>query len=184
MATLLRAIGTATLLVLVYYTLPFDGRLDGARLLLLPIGLCGVFVLIWYEVAAIISSPTPRARAIEVLATVVPLFLIVFASTYYLMARNNAAAFSVISTRTDSLYFTVTVFTTVGFGDIVPVSETARVIVMIQMVGDLVLIGVGVRILSGAVRLGMGRRSQEHPGLPPDPLQLGEDTGRDVTPHG
>jgi len=101
------------------------------------------------------------------------------------MARNNAAAFSVISTRTDSLYFTVTVFTTVGFGDIVPVSETARVVVMIQMVGDLVLIGAGVRILSGAIRLGVGRRSQEHPDRPADPLQLsGEDTGRDVTPHG
>lgn len=182
---MLRSIGIATLLVVVYYTLPFDGRLDGARLLLLPIGLCGVCVLIWYEIAAIIRSETPRARAIEVLATVVPLFVIIFASTYYLMARQNAAAFSVISTRTDSLYFTVTVFATVGFGDIVPVSETARVIVMIQMVGDLVLIGAGVRLLSGAVRLGVGRRSQEHPDRPADPLQLsGEDTSRDVTPHG
>ena len=28
-------------------------------------------------------------------------------------------------TRTDALYFVVTVFATVGFGDITPVSETA-----------------------------------------------------------
>jgi hypothetical protein len=184
MGAVLRATGIATMLVVVYYTLPFDGRLDGPGLLLLPIGLCGLCVLTWYAVASIIRSPTPRARAIEVLATVVPLFVILFASTYYVMTKHNTASFSTISDRTDSLYFTVTVFSTVGFGDIVPISQPARILVTIQMVGDLVLIGAGVRILSGAVRLGMGRRSRDAD-RPAEPWELsGEDGGRDVTPHG
>ena len=176
MTTLLRATATTTVLVVVYYTLPFDGRLDGPGLFLLPLGLVGFCLLTWHEIASVVRSPTPRARAVEVLAIVVPLFVILFASTYYIMSKQNAAAFAAtISNRTDSLYFTVTVFATVGFGDIVPVSQPARVLVTIQMVGDLVLIGAGVRVLSGAIRLGFGRQSREagsdKVGRPPDSLE-------------
>jgi hypothetical protein len=42
-------------------------------------------------------------------------------------------------TRTDALYFTVTVFPTVGFGDITARSETARIVVTGQMIADLVI---------------------------------------------
>ena len=53
---------------------------------------------------------------------IVPLFLLLFASTYFLMERASAASFTQPLTRTDALYFTVTVFSTVGFGDISPKS--------------------------------------------------------------
>ncbi len=76
------------------------------------------------------------------------------------MERNSAASFTEPMTRTDALYFTVTVFTTVGFGDISPKSETARVVLMVQMFADLALLGTGVRVLFGAVQRGRERRSQ------------------------
>jgi hypothetical protein len=161
MTTLLRAVATAAALVVLYYTLPFDGRLGGSDLLVLPFGLCVFVVLTGYEMRGIVRSPTPRARAIQVLATVVPFFVILYASTYYLMSRQSAGEFSATLTRTDALYFTVTVISTVGFGDIVPASEAARVVVMTQMIGDLVLIGAGLRLLTGAVRLGVERRTRE-----------------------
>jgi hypothetical protein len=50
------------------------------------------------------------------------------------------------------LYFTVTVFATVGFGDIVGVSQTARTVSMIQMVAGLVLVGLIARVMLGAVQ--------------------------------
>ena len=62
-------------------------------------------------------------------------------------------------TRTDALYFSVTVFSTVGFGDIAAKSETARVVLIVQMLGDLALLGAGARVLLGAVRRGQQRRS-------------------------
>jgi hypothetical protein len=155
---LLRASATATALVVAYYTLPFDGNLEGASLLVLPLSLFGFCVFAVYEMRAIIRSDSPGMRAVQVLATVVPLFVVLFASTYYVMTKQNPAAFSSRLTRTDSLYFTVTVLSTVGFGDLVPVTETARVIVMTQMIGDLILIGAGVRVLTGAVRIGIERR--------------------------
>jgi voltage-gated potassium channel len=63
-------------------------------------------------------------------------------------------------TRTDSLYFTVTVFATVGFGDINPTSQAARVLVTVQMILDLLVLGLGIRVFTSAVQF--GRRSTDN----------------------
>jgi hypothetical protein len=77
-------------------------------------------------VRAIIRARYPALRTVEALAATVPLFLLLFASAYFTMARTNPASFSTHSlTRTDALYFTVTAFSTVGFGDITAVSQPA-----------------------------------------------------------
>ena len=103
---------------------------------------------------------------------ILPLYLLVFASAYYVMERASAANFSQPLTRTDALYFAVTVFSTVGFGDITPKSEPARIVLIVQMLGDLAVLGAGVRILLGAVRLGRQRRTGTGDGadstVPPD----------------
>ncbi|WP_232212844.1 ion channel [Saccharomonospora saliphila] len=80
-----------------------------------------------------------------------PLLLVVFASTYTLLSGADPAAFTEVISRTDALYFTVTVFATVGFGDIAAVAETARVVVTIQMVVGLVVVGVVAKVIVGAV---------------------------------
>jgi voltage-gated potassium channel len=74
------------------------------------------------------------------------------------MQRASAANFSQPLTRTDALYFSVTVFSTVGFGDITPKSEAERVVLIVQMLGDIVLLGAGARVLLGAVRRGQQRQ--------------------------
>ena len=54
----------------------------------------------------------------------------------------------------------MTVFTTVGFSDIAAKSETARVVLIIQMLADLALLQApGARVLLGAVHRGQQRRS-------------------------
>ncbi|WP_045438541.1 potassium channel family protein, partial [Nocardia seriolae] len=72
------------------------------------------------------------------------------------------------STRLDSLYFCVTVFTTVGFGDIVATAQLTRAFVLVQMVANLILIGLALRVLTASVRL---RRQQlgrtDRPGQDP-----------------
>ena len=89
-----------------------------------------------------------------------PVFLLVFAATYFMMEQANADNFNVDSlTRTDSLYFTVTVFATVGFGDITATSQVARVVVIAQMILDLLVLGLVVKVFLGAVEKGRGRRT-------------------------
>jgi hypothetical protein len=86
------------------------------------------------------------------------LFLAVFATTYYLMGLAKPANFSEPLTRLDAAYFTVTVFSTVGFGDIVAVSEAARAVATAQILGDLVILGLVARALFTAVQTGLSRR--------------------------
>ncbi|MDX6312639.1 MAG: hypothetical protein QOF44_2103, partial [Streptomyces sp.] len=68
--------------------------------------------------------------------------------------------------HTDALYFTVTVFASVGFGDIVPVTATARLVTTVQMVIDLMAIGVIAKIVLGAVETGLRRREAGRPDGP------------------
>jgi voltage-gated potassium channel len=92
-------------------------------------------------------------RAITALAATVPLFLLLFAASYFLMAQADPANFSTeVLTRTDALYFTVTIFSTVGFGDITATSQNARLLVSAQMIMDLLILGLGIRVFVGAVQ--------------------------------
>ena len=155
---LLRPALSTTVLLLLYYSLPLGNRLTGPTAIALLVGLVLVAALLSWQVMNIRTAQYPRLRAIEALSVSVPLFLLVFAAAYFAVARNSPASFSEVLTRTDSLYFTVTVFATVGFGDITPVAQGARVMVMVQMLGDLVLVGIVAHVIVGAVQTGLRRR--------------------------
>jgi voltage-gated potassium channel len=155
-----RTVLIAAVLVVLYYVLPLDRPWDSDTAVRLVIGLLVVAGVVTWGVKIITGSRYPGVRAAEALALILPFFLLLFASTYFVMERNSAASFTQPMTRTDALYFTVTVFTTVGFGDITAKSETARVVVIVQMLGDLVLLGAGARVLLGAVQHNRQRRSE------------------------
>ena len=118
-----------------------------------------VFVGSCVEVRAIVGSRYSGLRAAEALGLILPLFLVLFASAYFAMERASAASFTEPMTRTDALYFTVTVFSTVGFGDITK-SETARVVLIVQMLADLAFLGAG----HTSARGGRATRSATKPG--------------------
>jgi subtilase family serine protease len=64
--------------------------------------------------------------------------------------------------KVDALYFTVTVFSTVGFGDITAKTDLARTLVTIQMLFNLVVVGLIAKVILGAVNVGQKKRSAEH----------------------
>jgi voltage-gated potassium channel len=147
----LRIVGSAAALVALYYALPLNRSSAWAAVTILIIGLVVFTGLVAFQVRAIIRSPFPGLRAIEGLATSVPLFLLLFASTYVVMATMSASNFDGRLTHTDGLYFAVTVFSTVGFGDITAKTEVARLVVTGQMIADLVILGLAIKIIMGAV---------------------------------
>jgi voltage-gated potassium channel len=156
---LLRALLTSTVLVVLYYTLPLTGAPSASATALLLAGLLAFAVVIAWQIRAILASQYPALRAVEALAAAIPLFLLVFAAAYFKLADAHAQAFSEPLSRTDALYFTVTVFSTVGFGDITPRTDPARVMTMVQMLGDLVVLGLVLQAMLGAVRTGWQRRA-------------------------
>ncbi|HLM20664.1 MAG TPA: potassium channel family protein [Propionibacteriaceae bacterium] len=159
-ATLLRALGSTVGLVAIYYLLPLDRTSIPLAVGMLAVGLLALAGLVAFQVRSILRATFPALRAVGALATSVPLFLLLFAGTYYVMGGISEANFSEPLTRTDALYFTVTVFATVGFGDIVATTEGARVVVMGQMVAGIVIIGLGARIIVDAVKRGQQRQPE------------------------
>ena len=154
----LRAAGSTIALVAIYYLLPLDHSSEWFAVTILVIGLVALIALVAFQVRWIVTSPFPGLRGVEALATSIPLFLLLFASTYVVMAAISASNFSEPLTRTDALYFTVTVFSTVGFGDITAKTEAARLVVTGQMIADLVVIGLGLKVIVGAVKRGRQQR--------------------------
>jgi voltage-gated potassium channel len=147
----LRIVGSVTALLVLYYLLPLDHSSTGTAVTILVIGLAVFIGLVAFQTRAIIRSPFPGLRAIEALAISVPLFLLLFASTYVAMAKMSAGNFDGRLTHTDGLYFTVTVFSTVGFGDITAKTQAARLVVTGQIIADLVILGLAIKIITGAV---------------------------------
>lgn len=155
-------------LVVAYYELPMDKPFRGGYAVALVLGLSGVGLLLVWQVRLIVHSPHPRLRAIDALTSTIPPFLLLYSAAYFVMERNEPGNFAQPLTRTDALYFTCTVFSTVGFGDITPHSEVARVVVVSQMIGDLLLIGLAARVVVGAVQQGVQRQLDMRKREPPD----------------
>ena len=165
--SLLRATGSTAALVTIYYVLPLDHSPTPDGVTTLVIGLAVLTGLVVFQVRSILRSRFPGLRAVEALATSVPLFLLLFASAYVVMARISASNFGEPLTHTDALYFTVTVFSTVGFGDIAAKTEAARLVVTVQMITDLLVLGLGIRVVLGAVTRSRQQRPEEAGAGPP-----------------
>ncbi len=157
-----------TALVVGYFVLPLGSPLAVGTLLELGLGIVLVAVLLVLQVRAILRSAYPGAKAIGALMVSVPLFVVVFATAYYLMSHSEPSMFSERLTRLDALYFTVTVFATVGFGDITATTQVARAVTTLQMVGDLVLVGLFARVIVGAVQWGRRHQGRATEGAAPD----------------
>jgi hypothetical protein len=156
---LLRTVFNAAVMVAIYFALPLEGRSTGFLFVELGIGLTLLAAMITWQVRAIVGSEHPGIRASYALAATTPMFLLLFSAAYVILSLSDSAAFSEPLSRLDSIYFTVTVFSTVGFGDITPVSESARLIVVVQMILDLVVLGLGVRLILSAVQRGRAARA-------------------------
>lgn len=151
--TIAKAGGAAVVVLVLYYLLPIDQVPDSLLFLALGVELLVLAVVVGWQVRRVLNASTPLLAAIEALAFTVPLFLVIFAAMYVGLASNSSSNFSSGSlTRTDGLYFTVTVFATVGFGDITATSQLTRALVTVQMLLDLVVLGLLIRVFFGAVQ--------------------------------
>jgi voltage-gated potassium channel len=148
-------------LITVYYLVPaglVPSRHSGAgELFRLGIATALFAAILAAQTRRIAVAELPELRAVEALGVLIPLFLVIFATFYLSLSNSSAATFSEPLDHTRALYFTITVFSTVGFGDITPKTDTAEIIVSSQMLLDLVIIGAVVRLLLNAAQAGLAR---------------------------
>ncbi len=172
---LIRVTVSVAVLLAVYYLVPIRSSSEDSDLpwLILELVIFGVIVAI--QVPVIAKAKYPRLRAIEALAVTVPLFLLIFSRIYLSNSVTDPAVFTSPLDHTTALYFTVTVFATVGFGDIVAQTNGMRLLVTLQMLLDLVVLGLVIRLLTSAAQRGVQRRDElrgdaDGTGPPSDPV--------------
>lgn len=151
-----RAAFSTGILLAAYYLFPIDLRHhhglvhDVGAMARLGVAIAVFVVVLTLEIRGITRAKHPMLRAGVAMAVVIPLFLLFFAWTYLTMSNSDPATFGVAMDRTTALYFTVTIFSTVGFGDITPHTDLARLVTTFQMLSDLVVVAVVVRLILGA----------------------------------
>jgi voltage-gated potassium channel len=157
-------IGVVVVLV-AFYNVPLTVDSEGGTVLRFAAVILAIVVLVAWQVHAILTADTPLLRAVQALAVTVTLAVASFAFVYVVFSQEDPTSFNEPLTRTDALYFTVTTLATVGYGDIHASTQTARIVVTVQMVFNVAVIGVTVRLLTEAARRGRFNRS-ESAGLP------------------
>ena len=158
---LLWAVVSPIPLLTLYYLAPLDGPLDISTLIGFVLGLVAFALALIWQVRAIVSSDAPRLRTVQAVVIGVSTLLVIFAATYSVISTSRPESFTEPLSRTDALYFTITVFATVGFGDIAPRSDLARIITMVQMIVGLITFGLLAKIVFAAMQKGLRRREEE-----------------------
>jgi hypothetical protein len=161
-----RAVLSTTVLLVVYFLMPIQWRHPSHSLVrdvavMSRLGVAAaIFVsVLMLEIRGITRAKHPMLRATVALAVVIPLFLIFFAWIYLTMSNSEPHTFGGAMSHMTALYFTVTVFSTVGFGDITPHTDLARLVTTVQMLADLAVIAVVVRLIFGVAGRTTDQRS-------------------------
>jgi len=155
-----RTLSTVAVVVAIYYLVPLDKEMDASTVIELVIAALALAGVIAWQVWHISRSAYPTMRAVESFAFTIPVYVLSFAALYFVIDHANPASFGSRLTRTDTMYFSTTVLTTVGFGDISAKTQAARVLVTCQMMLDLLIVGLVVRLVVNAVKVGQRRRTQ------------------------
>jgi hypothetical protein len=141
-------VALAVMLVL-YAVLPLSrtSTVSSALLAAAFAALLAFAIVFLRQVRRILRSPYPLVAGAEAMVFILAAFVVGFALIYVTLATADPEAFSQPLNRVAAIYFAITVLTTVGFGDIAPVGDVARIVVSVQMVADLVLIAVALRLV-------------------------------------
>ena len=146
--------------LLFYYSVPLpDESVTGLALAMFLVGLVVLIVLIVQQVRHHLQAPDNETVRLYSLLAVLYVVITFFALTYVWLERASPGEFAELDTRTDALYFTVVTLGTVGYGDVHPVGQAARLIATTQIAFDLVFVAALLSVFSSRVTRVVAARS-------------------------
>jgi hypothetical protein len=166
-----------------FYLVPISGRFWDLSALWFFLALLLLVVLVVRQLTAQAKAGSDPSVGLRSLLFLLYPIIAVFALAYYILVVHSPSEIDGLVTRTDSLYFTIVTLGTVGYGDIHPVGQVAKVITMIQIVFDLVVIGLLLAIaatrMMNMTEMTIEPSSDEEggPGAPSTPTGSGDDPG-------
>jgi hypothetical protein len=145
-----------SLLTLGYFLFPLQlptsdavavGRMAGS---LAALGL--VAVVLRREATRSRTRQSRQYHRIQQLLTALYVLVLVFAMAYAIVSAWRPEEFVGLQDRIDALYFSTTVVSTVGFGDVHAEGNLARVVVTVHMLFNLIYLGTALRMLIARVQ--------------------------------
>jgi hypothetical protein len=133
-------------------------------LVLLALAIVLLVLLYVVSLRRIGRSQYPMLRALIIIIVFLVSYVLLMAYVYLSLEGRFPGQVPGVSTHIDALYFTVTVLTTVGFGDITPVGQAAKAVVTVQMVFTVVVLGALLRAAATVGRQERDRRLQAKDG--------------------
>jgi len=119
-----------------------------------------IFIVFWLalvfplylnrQIRRIATSNHPQATWFEALIVLGTLFLAIFAHIYRVLGGADGGSFTEPMDMLNSYYYSLTVLSTLGLGDITPVTQNAKIFTMAQILCDIVLISLVLKVLSSA----------------------------------
>lgn len=144
-----------------YFLLPLH-RLGPDRsalaVVLLVIALSGLALLLLRQIHAELLE-RPDAHPGVVIPLLMCLSVLVFSAAYFVLAH-YPGQFGGLHTRVDALYFTLVTLATVGYGDITPLGQAARVVTMLQILYNFVFLTTAATALTRRIRSRVGTRGR------------------------
>jgi len=145
--------GVAIISLVIYFLMPLDG--DFADLIAAALFIAAAIALIPLSVRRarqVLTSDQPLLVAAQALCSIITLLIVSFSSVYYVLAKDHTGQINGLHTKIDGIYFTVTIVSTVGFGDITATGQVARAIVTGHMIINFVLVAIAIRLMSWALK--------------------------------
>ncbi len=150
---LARSLGVVSLTLLGYAVLPVEGNSSAVAVAAgAAIALLVFLVIFFWQLSRVSRAAHPFLAALEALCLVFGMFIVLFALQYVALSSGSPQSFTEPITKVSGVYFVTTVLSTVGFGDISPVTDLARTLVTVQIVLGMILIGSAVKVLGFTVR--------------------------------
>ncbi|MFF0843978.1 potassium channel family protein [Streptomyces olivaceus] len=153
--------GIAAATVAAYFLLPLDHLGPQRPVLswvLFTVLLTAVAVLLLRQIRHVLVD-RPDSHPGVVISLLIVLSVHVFSAAYYSLAK-QPGELSGLRTRVDALYFTVVTLATVGYGDITPRGQAARVVTVLQITYSFVFLTAAATALTTRMRDMVVRRTE------------------------
>jgi hypothetical protein len=140
------------LLTVGYFVVPFRVE-PGETVTWARLGVSGLLLVL---IVLVFRRHARRSREMEPaeyyqiqwLLSALYLLVLAFALAYAFVSRYAPEQFTGIADRTDALYFSVTIVSTVGFGDVHASGDLGQIMTTVHMLFNLIYLGTAFRLLS------------------------------------
>jgi len=136
-----------------FFVIPLDDRLGKILAVVLVVSAAAALLpLSIRQARLVLRSEQPLFDATRCIVSGLVFLITAFSVAYYVLGTAYEHQIHGIETKLDALYFTVTILATVGFGDITATGQVGRGVVTAQMIVNLAVLAVALRVVSWALK--------------------------------